>query len=78
MFVIAATAGLCFRKLSGAECQAEDTLARYEEMIGDAHAEHGHLDLIIRQRKPMGLTAEDIWRLSRFRAHRRCSTRGNG
>jgi pyrroloquinoline quinone (PQQ) biosynthesis protein C len=32
----------------------------YEEMIRDAHSEHGHLDLIIRQGKPIGLTAEDI------------------
>jgi pyrroloquinoline quinone (PQQ) biosynthesis protein C len=32
----------------------------YEEMIHDAHSEHGHLDLIIRQGKPIGLTAEDI------------------
>ena len=32
----------------------------YEEMIRDAHSEHGHLDLIIRQGKPIGLTAENI------------------
>jgi len=32
----------------------------YEEMIRDAHSEHGHLDLIIRQGKAIGLTAKDI------------------
>ncbi len=32
----------------------------YEEMIRDAHSEHGHLDLIIRQGKPIGLSARDI------------------
>ena len=32
----------------------------YEEMICDAHSEHGHLDLIIRQGKAIGLTAKDI------------------
>ena len=32
----------------------------YEEMIRDSHSEHGHLDLIIRQGKAIGLTAGDI------------------
>ena len=32
----------------------------YEEMIRDSHSEHGHLDLIIRQGKAIGLTAKDI------------------
>jgi len=32
----------------------------YEEMIRDAHSEHGHLDLIIRQGKAIGLNAKDI------------------
>src|SRR5205809_824161 len=32
----------------------------YEEMIRDAHSEHGHLDLIIRQGRAIGLTAKDI------------------
>ena len=32
----------------------------YEEMIRDQHSEHGHLDLIIRQGKAIGLSAEDI------------------
>jgi pyrroloquinoline quinone (PQQ) biosynthesis protein C len=32
----------------------------YEEMIRDSHSEHGHLDLIIRQGKSIGLTAKDI------------------
>ncbi len=32
----------------------------YEEMIRDSHSEHGHLDLIIRQGKPIGLSAKDI------------------
>lgn len=32
----------------------------YEEMIRDSHSEHGHLDLIIRQGKSIGLTAADI------------------
>ncbi|HET8562626.1 MAG TPA: iron-containing redox enzyme family protein [Candidatus Binatia bacterium] len=32
----------------------------YEEMIRDAHSEHGHLDLIIRQGKAIGLSAKDI------------------
>ncbi|HEY1269658.1 MAG TPA: iron-containing redox enzyme family protein [Candidatus Binatia bacterium] len=32
----------------------------YEEVIRDQHSEHGHLDLLIRQGKPIGLTAEDI------------------
>src|ERR671910_1486583 len=32
----------------------------YEEMIRDQHSEHGHLDLIIRQGKPIGLTPSDI------------------
>ncbi len=32
----------------------------YEEMIRDSHSEHGHLDLIIRQGKSIGLTAGDI------------------
>ena len=32
----------------------------YEEMIRDQHSEHGHLDLIIRQGKCIGLSADDI------------------
>lgn len=32
----------------------------YEEMIRDQHSEHGHLDLIIRQGKAIGLSAKDI------------------
>lgn len=32
----------------------------YEEMIRDSYSEHGHLDLIIRQGKAIGLTAKDI------------------
>jgi len=32
----------------------------YEEVIRDSHSEHGHLDLLIRQGKPIGLTAQDI------------------
>jgi pyrroloquinoline quinone (PQQ) biosynthesis protein C len=32
----------------------------YEEMIRDAHSEHGHLDLIIRQGKAIGLSAKNI------------------
>ena len=32
----------------------------YEEMIRDEHSEHGHLDLIIRQGKCIGLSADDI------------------
>jgi pyrroloquinoline quinone (PQQ) biosynthesis protein C len=32
----------------------------YEEMIRDQHSEHGHLDLIIRQGKAIGLSASDI------------------
>jgi len=32
----------------------------YEEMIRDQHSEHGHLDLIIRQGKAIGVSAEDI------------------
>lgn len=32
----------------------------YEEMIRDAHSEHGHLDLIIRQGSSIGLGAKDI------------------
>ncbi|TAJ82824.1 hypothetical protein EPO44_17295 [bacterium] len=32
----------------------------YEEMIRDTHSEHGHLDLIIRQGKAIGLTAKEI------------------
>src|SRR5258707_3784235 len=32
----------------------------YEEMIRDQHSEHGHLDLIIRQGKAIGLSAGDI------------------
>jgi pyrroloquinoline quinone (PQQ) biosynthesis protein C len=32
----------------------------YEEMIRDSHSEHGHLDLIIRQGKSIGLNASDI------------------
>src|ERR671914_2036657 len=32
----------------------------YEEMIRDQHSEHGHLDLIIRQGKAIGLGANDI------------------
>jgi pyrroloquinoline quinone (PQQ) biosynthesis protein C len=32
----------------------------YEEMIRDQHSEHGHLDLIIRQGKVIGLSAQDI------------------
>ena len=32
----------------------------YEEMIRDSHSEHGHLDLIIRQGRAIGLTASDI------------------
>jgi pyrroloquinoline quinone (PQQ) biosynthesis protein C len=32
----------------------------YEEMIRDSHSEHGHLDLIIRQGKAIGLAAKDI------------------
>ena len=32
----------------------------YEEMIRDQHSEHGHLDLIIRQGKSIGLNSDDI------------------
>jgi pyrroloquinoline quinone (PQQ) biosynthesis protein C len=32
----------------------------YEEMIRDQHSEHGHLDLIIRQGKCIGLSSDDI------------------
>ena len=32
----------------------------YEEMIRDQHSEHGHLDLIIRQGKVIGLSAAGI------------------
>jgi pyrroloquinoline quinone (PQQ) biosynthesis protein C len=32
----------------------------YGEVIRDQHSEHGHLDLIIRQGRPIGLAAEDI------------------
>ena len=32
----------------------------YEEVIRDQHSEHGHLDLIIRQGKCIGLSADDI------------------
>ncbi len=32
----------------------------YEEMIRDSHSEHGHLDLLIRQGKSIGLAAGDI------------------
>jgi pyrroloquinoline quinone (PQQ) biosynthesis protein C len=32
----------------------------YEEVIRDQHSEHGHLDLIIRQGKSIGLGADDI------------------
>jgi pyrroloquinoline quinone (PQQ) biosynthesis protein C len=32
----------------------------YEEMIRDAHSEHGHLDLIIRQGKAIGLSAQGV------------------
>ncbi len=32
----------------------------YEEVIRDQHSEHGHLDLLIRQGRPIGLAAEDI------------------
>jgi len=32
----------------------------YEEVIRDQHSEHGHLDLIIRQGKSIGLSAKDI------------------
>lgn len=32
----------------------------YEEMIRDSHSEHGHLDLLIRQGRPIGLTAKGI------------------
>jgi pyrroloquinoline quinone (PQQ) biosynthesis protein C len=32
----------------------------YEEMIRDQHSQHGHLELIIRQGKSIGLSADDI------------------
>src|ERR1043165_2280938 len=32
----------------------------YEEVIRDQHSEHGHLDLLIRQGKAIGLTAGGI------------------
>ena len=32
----------------------------YEELIEDEHSKHGHLDLIFRQGKEVGLSVEDI------------------
>jgi len=32
----------------------------YEEIIRDEYSEYGHLDLVIRQAKSLGLTAEDV------------------
>jgi pyrroloquinoline quinone (PQQ) biosynthesis protein C len=44
----------------------------YEEIIRDEHSEHGHLDLVIRQGKSIGLSAGDILKTVPFPTTRAC------
>ena len=50
----------------------------YEELVEDEHSKHGHLDLIFRQGKEVGLSVDDILMRSRCRRPRRRSMPGSG
>ena len=55
-----ASLGFCLGQFAGAAVKQKILGHEYEEVIRDQHSEHGHLDLIFRQGKCIGLGADDI------------------